>query len=206
MIDQGLVEFLKKEIKGGHSEDFLRQGLISKGWPSDVVENSIGEAKRQIMLETYIPITGQPETPSLEEVKTISDKPIIHQSRFDRRTLSISILIFVIIGVILTFTTLVYFYMNGVMSYRLFDPVTGQSLDRTCIYQNCKDLRDFALDFAKQRLNMSIIIGIITSFLIVLIYNLISFKKLFLWIIQILFLIFLLVMGFMWFSFTKGTS
>ena len=206
MIDSSLVEFIKKELKNGHSEEFLRQGLINKGWPIDIVNDSIKEAKRQINLETYIQVTQTKETPSIEQIKTISDKPIIHKSRFDRNTLTISFIMFIVIAVIITFTSLVFFYMNGVMDYKIFDPVTGQTLERTCIYQNCQDLRDSALNFAKQRINLSIIIGLITSLLIVIVYNLINFKKVFLWIIQILFLVFLLIMGYMWFTFARGTS
>lgn len=204
MIDSRLVDFLKKEIKNGHSEEFLRQGLVTKGWPIDTINDSIKAAKGQINLEAYIPTTPRINVPSIQEVKRISDKPIIHKPKFDRNVLVLSIIMFLVVSVILTFTSLVFFYMNGVMDYTIYDPVTNQQLKRTCIYENCQDLRDFALNFAKTKITLSIIIGIITSLIIVVIYNLISFKKVFLWVIQILFLLFLLIMGYMWFAFTRG--
>ena len=203
MIDARLVDFIKKELKNGHSEEFLRQGLLTKGWPLDIVDDSIKEAKRQTTVEAYLTLAPKIETPTVEEVKRISDRPIIHKSRFDRYTLTISIVMFLVIAIIISFTSLVFFYMQGVMDYKIFDPVTGQTLSRQCVFQNCSDLRDFAIDFAKTKILTSLIIGLVTSISIVIIYNLISFKKVFLWVIQALFLLFLLFMGFTWFRFTR---
>ena len=206
MMDPKLVDFLKKEIKNGHSEDFLRQGLVTRGWPIETIDDSIKEAKRQINLESYISLTTKAETPSVQEIRNISERPIINKQKLNRPALTTSILIFIAISVILTFTALVFFYMQGVMDYKVFDPTTGTNLKRTCIYQNCSDLRDFALNFAKTKILLSLVIGIFVSFIIVLMYNLISFKKIFLWVIQILFLAFLLIMGYLWFTFTRSPS
>lgn len=204
MIDQRLIDFLKKELKNRHSEDFLRQGLITKGWPIQIIDDSIREAKRQISLESLTPLLSQ--TPTVEQIKSISEKSGVEKPVFDSHTITMLLVMFVIIAVILTFTSLVFFYMQGVMDYSVYDPVTQTNLKRTCIYQNCSDLRDHALNFAKQKIFLSIIIGILTSLIIVVIYSFVSFKKVFLWIIQILFLISLLIMGYLWFNFTKGVG
>lgn len=206
MIDQRLIDFLKKELKNRHSEDFLRQGLITKGWPVPIVDESIREAKRQIGLESLIPLLNQTQTPTVDQIKSISEKPAIEKPVFDSHTITMIVVMFLIIAAILTFTSLVFFYMQGVMDYSVYDPVTQTNLKRTCIYQNCSDLRDHALGFAKQKMLLSIIIGVLTSLIIVVIYSFVSFKKVFLWIVQILFLTFLLVMGYLWFNFTRGPS
>ena len=172
MIDPRLIDFLKKELKNRHSEEFLRQGLITKGWPIPTIDDSIKEAKRQINIESLTPLITQAQTPTVEQIKNISEKSAIERPSFDSHTLIISLIMFLVIASILTFTALVFFYMQGVMDYSVYDPTSGTNLKKTCIYENCSDLRDHALDFAKQKLLLSIIIGLITSLIILCPFNL----------------------------------
>ena len=195
MVNQSLINFIKNSLEKGYSEYFIRNGLIAKNWPLTEINESFFEAKKQI-------------TPRIQEV-VYQKKEFIEpkkEKKLAPKKILFPIISFVIVALILTFTFLVYFYMNGLMDYTIQTP-TGE-LKKTCLNPDCSDMKEYALNYIKTKastINITnpIIIGIAISFLLVLLYNLVKFKKLFLWIINIAYMVFLVFIIYIWMSFIR---
>ena len=93
--------------------------------------------------------------------------------------------------------------MNGVIDYTIKDPATGKTLTKSCIYEDCSDMKDFAISNVKSHISLSLIISIILAIALVVIYHFIRYKNIFFWVSNALYLLFLAVIIYLWFSFNS---
>ena len=194
MPDDSLVSFIKNALAKGYSEDYVRKGLLAKNWPLDKINEFILIAKSQLL-------------PKREPIKEpeIKIEPLLKPKKHvSAKAISITTLSFIGIFLLLTFTLLVYFYMNGVINYKVIDPTTDKEFKKSCLYQDCHDLRDAALVATKSKLILSIIIGFVTSALIVLVYRLIPYKNIFFWVVNSLYFLFIIIIAFIWLRFANS--
>lgn len=197
MSYQDIINFIKSNLEKGYSEGYLRDGLLAKNWPLDKINEAILIAKSQLKpkIEPKPEIKIQPKV----EIKRITyreKKPISIKS------ISLTTLSLIGIFLLITFSFLVYFYMNGIINYKIIDLNTQQEFQKSCLYEDCHDLRDSALTFTKSKFMLSIILGLAASFLIVTIYKLIPYKNIFFWAINLLYFLFIIVMAVVWIRFS----
>jgi len=203
MANQGLVNFIKEYLSKGFNEQALKQGLMQKGWPSPEIDQAFSEAKSlpQQKQEFKQPIKVKPEIKEeKEEEKQVID---LEKEPINKKKILYYGLSFLGISVILLFTLLVFFYMNGVIDYTIKDPATGKTLTKSCIYEDCSDMKDFAISNVKSHISLSLIISIILAIALVVIYHFIRYKNIFFWVSNALYLLFLAVIIYLWFSFNS---
>ncbi len=199
MANQNLVDFIKEYLSKGFNEQALKQGLMQKGWPLSEIDVAFTEAKyiSQPKQETKQPIKVKPDVKE-EKEELIVD---LEKSTIDKKKILYYGLSFLGIIVILLFTLLVFFYMNGVIDYTIKDPVTGKTLTKSCIYQDCSDMKQFAIDNVKSHILISLIISIVVAIALVVIYHFIRYKNIFFWVSNALYLLFLAIIIYMWITF-----
>lgn len=225
MVDQKIVDFIKNALQKGYSEDYVIKGLKLKSWPLNLINETIAEAKSQMgsqkiqqqakaepqkpVQQTQPIIKPQPkelklEAKPLQITQQKSTSPKISKP-IPYRQISLYVLLFIGIFILLTFTILVYFYMNGIINYEIQDPITGTKYTKSCTQEDCSDLRAFALDSVKNMFTIILISGFILSVLIIIVYKLIpsNWKKTFFWVINGMYFLFLLIMAFIWIKFSS---
>ncbi|MEK6974256.1 MAG: hypothetical protein AABW41_03410 [Nanoarchaeota archaeon] len=223
MVNQKIVDFIKNALQKGYSEDYIIKGLKAKNWPLNLINEAIATTKSQMspqkiqqQAKTEVPKqTQQIIKPQPKELK-LEAKPLqIAQQKptspkiskpISFKQISLYALLFLGIFVLLTFTILVYFYMNGTINYEIQDPSTGTKYNKSCIQEDCSDLRAFALDSVRDKFVPILISGFILSGLIIIVYKLIplNWKKIFFWIINGMYFLFLLIMAFIWIKFSSS--
>ncbi len=200
MANQGLIDFIKEYLSKGFNKQALKQGLMQKGWPLSEIDQAFSEAESfsQLKQEFKQPIKIKPEIKEEKEEEQIID---LEKEPINKKKILYYGLSFLGISVILLFTLLVFFYMNGVIDYTIKDPATGKTLTKSCIYQDCSDMKDFAISNVKSHISLSLIISIVLAIALVVIYHFIRYKNIFFWVSNVLYLLFLAVIIYMWFSF-----
>lgn len=206
-----LVNFIVTAFNKGFDEDYIRQGLLQKGWPIQKVQEAILEAKKRLPQK-------QEQEPKQPQIQVTQEKIKEIQEQTDEVKLkrtdvgkNILLIVFSFIGIflILSFTFIVFEYMQNIREYRVPNPQTGELLEKTCLNPDCSDMRKYAGDqtlkeiSAKKILN-PIVIGFVLAGLLVILYELVSFKKLFFWISNIIYFIFIVIMAVIWISFSRG--
>lgn len=209
--DDQLISFIVNAFIKGFNEDYIRQGLLQKGWPIQKVQESIQEAKKRLPQKQQEIQEQKPKiqvTP--EKIKEIQGETSLTLKKTDigKSILFISIS-FIGIFLILSFTFTVFEYMQNIREYTVTNPQTGEVLKKTCLSPDCSDMRKYAGDetlkaTSTQSLFNPLILSFILTALLIVIYELVSFKKLFFWIANIIYFIFIIVMAVVWVSFSRG--
>jgi len=209
MVNIQLVEFIKKAIDLGYKEPEIKKKLIEKGWPLDEIDIAFRvmppqPLKKEIKLPFEKPSVNIKESEITDAFKNKKEPSGNQIPKFSIKSLILLIVIGFLIFVLISFSCLVFFYMNAVMDYTVSDPTTGEELTGRCTEDDCSDMRNYAMDKSKEKLDISIIIGIAVAVGVVFGYKFIKRKKVFLWIVNILYLVFLALIAYMWYTFTKG--
>ena len=210
--DEQLVIFIITAFSKGFDEDHIRQGLLQKGWPIQKVQEAILEAKNrtsQVKTEQTEQKTQIEVTPEkIKEIQGQSEEVKLKKTDTGKNILLIAFS-FLGIFLILSFTFLVFSYMQNIRDYRVANPQTGELLEKTCLNPDCSDMRKYAGDQTLKAISSKsffnpLILGFELSLLLVIVYELINFKKLFFWIANIIYFIFIIIMAIIWISFSRG--
>ena len=210
MTNQTLVSFIRSTKAQGYDEIEIRKGLLKKGWPQKEIDDAFSvinqEKEKKVMEKKKV---SEKITP--QELKETFSQPQPGffekiQRKISFKGMSIYLISFIGILLIIGFTTLVFYYMIGLMDYTVLDPATGAVVNGKCYEENCSDMKESAYASAKEKIVLALLIGLGAAFLIVLIYKIIPWKTPFLWAINILYFAFLSTIIYLWITFTASLS
>ncbi len=195
MPNQSLIDFIKQARSKGYQDDLIRRSILDKGWPLEEVNVAFNILKTTQEFTPYtIPIQKPIQEPKKEvqEKKKTSSKEILKWA-----SAGLGILL------LLTFTFLVFFYMNALMDYAVVDSATQQESTNRCLNPDCSDLKEYALSAMKEKALLASIMSLITTITILAVYKLIKFKKTFIWILNIIYFFVLAIFFYLWLTFSK---
>jgi hypothetical protein len=224
MVDQNIINFIKNALSNGYSEDYVSNGLKAKGWPQSAINEALQVAKSQMKPQsvakpgplqqaanTQPQILKQPQQIVIKpqsqpiQIKSKTESAEKPKKSVSIKSISIPGLTFVGIFILLTFTILVYFYMDGITHYTIPDK-DGKLLTKQCTQSDCSDLRAFALSAANQKFVLSLIIGLVVSALIVITYLILpeKGKGVFFWIMNGLYFLAIFFIAVKWIMFSMA--
>lgn len=219
-IDPMLIKFIKDALNKHFTKQEIKKALLSKGWSPFDINDALNEVKPNIAehpstevkeKEFFEPKPYKPEfkpkpikpaqpfKPKPKPLETSSVIPKEHKSR----KIIIYILTFIVIAGILSFTFMVFYYMQGITTYTITDPNTGQTITGACLEENCSDMKGAALDFVKTKFMLCILIGSLAALVIIILHEVLPYKNIFLWLVNLAYLIFLTVIAYMWIAFNQ---
>jgi len=214
-VDPKLIIFIKEALNKHFLKQEIKQALLSKGWSLFDIEAGFEEIKPEISKQpvtelkpkVFEPTFKPKPKPIKKETFKPKPKPIKTSSIIPKenktRKIIIYILSFIVIAGILSFTFMVFYYMQGITSYEVKDPNTGQMIKGACLEENCSDMKGAALDFVKTKFIFSVIIGSLAAIVIILLHEVLPFKNVFLWLVNLAYLIFLTMIAYMWIAFNN---
>nr|MBA4405174.1 hypothetical protein [Nanoarchaeum sp.] len=193
---QDQLAVLKNFILSSRSKkliDFeIKNALRSKGWPEDLLEQGfrmVGPAQQIKQIEKPVQQNIQPKP--MKEKKPINVKKIIW-----------FFVAFIIAAVIITGTILVFNYVLGLSDYTISQG--GEDIKGKCLELDCSDMKEFAFSYAQDALTSAIMIGLIASLIIVLLYAFLPFRNVILWVVNGLYFVFLVYIGYIWIAFSSS--
>ncbi|MBS3172565.1 hypothetical protein J4438_03225 [Candidatus Woesearchaeota archaeon] len=189
-----LKNFILSSRSKGISDFEIKNALRSKGWPEDLLEQGFRmftQTQPQRPIIQPKPIQEKIEVKPKKERKPINFKKIIW-----------FFIAFVVATLIITGTIFVYNYVIGLSSYTLTQ--NGEELHGKCLDQNCSDMKDSAFNYAKENFTYSLIVGLIASLITVVLYATLPFRNIILWVINGLYFLFLIYIGYIWLAFSSS--
>jgi len=194
MANQQLIDFIKSARAKGHADDVLRRGLLEKGWALAEVNAAFFVLKEN---------TTQ-QNPSFTPYMVPEQKKEISKETPKVKEHNPAALKYIVAGfgilLLLSFTFLIFFYVSSMNDYF---KITLETQISKCINPDCSDMKEFALNAAKDKILISLGIALILTALILFIYKLIKPKKIFIWIMNVLYLVVLGILAFLWFQAIK---
>jgi len=194
---QEQLAVLKNFILSSRSKklsDFeIKNALRSKGWPEDLLEQGfrmLGPAQQPVK-QTERPIQQPAQPKPIKERKPINVKKIIW-----------FFVAFIIAAVIISGTILVFNYVLGLSDYTISQG--GEDIKGKCLELDCSDMKEFAFNYAQDALSSAIMIGLIASLVIVLLYAFLPFRNVILWVVNGLYFVFLVYIGYIWIAFSSS--
>lgn len=194
---QEQLAVLKNFILSSRSKklsDFeIKNALRSKGWPEDLLEQGfrmLGPAQQPVK-QIERPIQQQVQPKPIKERKPINIKKIIW-----------FFVAFIIATVIISGTILVFNYVLGLSDYTISQG--GEDIKGKCLELDCSDMKEFAFNYAQDALSSAIMIGLIASLAIVLLYAFLPFRNVILWVVNGLYFVFLVYIGYIWITFSSS--
>ena len=215
MIDEKILAFLRDAIKKGYSEDYLKQGLISQGWPAQEIEEGISQVKKELSQPIVTEQKIIPEQPKIEPQFKPEEKPqpILTEKpkkliQFNYKSIGLYSGAFLGVLLVVFLTLSVYSYISGIKNYTVPDPQTGVPVTGHCLQSDpeCKLMKSFAMDKVKKSILTNILIGAIVSLLIVIVYMFIPYKKIFVWGVNILYLLTIIIIYIIWLTFARSSA
>ena len=179
-----LNKFIKKSRQRGISDQEIKNALLAKRWPADLVEKGF-EGPAQVQ-----------EKPVKEQ------KPKQPREPFNFKLLMWYIVAFIVASIILTGTLFVYYYVIGLSEYTI--TANGEEQRGKCLELDCSDMKDSAFNYAMESIVLMLAIGVGAALLIVLLYSLLPIKNVILWIVNILYFLFLVYIGIKWIVFNQS--
>ena len=170
-----------------YPKDQITDILLKKGWALDHLERAFAELKKS------------PE----KIIETKKPEKKFFDLEFNRRKITMMVIGFIGIFLILSFTILVFFYMNAIIDYEVTTE-SGEIIERTCLKEDCSDMREHAMDEAKGKLSFALPVSAGAAAAIVFSYNLVPFKTIFLWVLNLVYLAFVGLIAYMWILFTQS--
>ena len=117
--------------------------------------------------------------------------------------IALYIVTLIIISAIFSFTFMLFYYVNAITEYEVENPNTGLMEKGVCLEEHCKDMKDYAISEVQPKILKTIYYGAGIAALVVLLHYLVPFKNLFIWIINIAYLVFLGIIANMWIIFNQ---
>jgi hypothetical protein len=187
---QILKNFISNSQAKGIKDSEIRNALLAKKWPEALVAEGFADLRKPTITQK----------PAITQKPTITQKPKKERKPFDWKMLVWYLVAFIVAATIITGTIFVYYYVVGLSDYTV--SVDGESLHGKCLQLNCSDMKGSAMEYANESLITMIIIGLISSLLIVSLYAFLPYRHVVLWIVNVLYFIFLVYIGYVWISFT----
>jgi len=182
-----LIEFIQTSLKSGISEGEIRLALSAKGWKKATVDNAFKKIK--------FPVIRQKKEKRPHQLK---EKP-----KPDFKNTFFHIMSFIVISLILSLTFAVFIYIEGLNNYAIIDD-QGNELTKTCIQDDCSDMVGFGFSYVYNNVWIYVGVSVLIALIVVILYILLPFKKELLWIFNVLYFLFLLVIIYNWIIFQRG--
>ena len=187
-----LTKFIKSAYMKGAREHEIRLALLSKGWPAEKINDTFNKLKQDKSVnriskkkEEFVGYGAKEEISDLETTK--KEKKSLN---IDGRKILIYFLSFILVSLVITGTFMVFYFMHGI-----------NNSDITCQSGLCVELKEDAINYASDNLLMAAIISLIVAFAIVLTYAFIPNKDILLWIVNLVYLMFVMFISFLWIKF-----
>lgn len=182
-----LIEFIENSLKDGISEGEIRLALSAKGWKNEVVDNAFKKIKFPVIIQK----------------KEKKPQRIREKSKLNFKNTFLHIISFIVISLILSLTFAVFIYIEGLNNYTIIDE-QGNELTKTCIQDDCSDIIKFGFSYVYNNVWIYVGISVLIALMMVILYMLLPFKKELLWIYNVLYFLFLLVIIYNWIMFQRG--
>lgn len=205
-VPSELVSFVRQAFQKGIDESKVRSALSAKGWPPETINKaiSLGKPKQELRPQQEIKqqVMQQPKEIKQEfkQPKPIKEKGPKSPKNVKR------ILMYILSGIILmgifTLTIGLYYNVEGITNYKIVDPTTGKEYYGRCLTADCAAMKDFAWNNVIT--NMYLILGIsgVLALAGVLLFAFLKGKRqIVVWIYNIAYLLFLIFIAYVWFSF-----
>ncbi|MBT3691233.1 hypothetical protein HOG16_03260 [Candidatus Woesearchaeota archaeon] len=186
--DKILLSFINQNLEKGFPEQQIKQALMAKNWPEEKIDDAFSRATRP--------------KPKIEEkkVEKIKPKPKKVMPQFDTRKILWHLLWFFVIGLILTTTVGVFYYVKEMSNFTIIDPDTGNEVKGYCLEEDCSDMRGFVQNELMNSLIIILTIALSIALVITIIHYFIPNKEMFIWVMNILFFFFICFILYTWFS------
>jgi hypothetical protein len=191
-----LKQFIRKSIEEGISETEIRNVLLSKGWKPQKIEESFRGIER--------PKPKKLEKPIIEKKKEeISKEEKPERKKITPMKIITYLISFIFITLILSGTFVVFFYIQGMNNYSITDS-SGNVLKKTCLNEDCSDLKEYALENVRDNVLLTILTSAIIALIFIILHFLLPIKTQLLWIYNILYFLFLGLILFFWIRFQSA--
>jgi hypothetical protein len=195
-----LKQFIKESLDKGASETEIKNVLLSKGWKSEIIDSVFEGIEKPIKIKEE-PKIEQREEPRKEKKEVKIKK--VGEKKFSPMKLLTYAISFIFITLILSGTFVVYFYIQGMNDYTITDS-SGEQLRKTCINEDCSDLKEYALENVKDKLTIAVLISAGVAIVALLLHFMLPFKTQMLWVFNILYFLFLGLILFFWIKFQNS--
>jgi hypothetical protein len=185
--NNGLIEFIENSLRKGVSEGEIKLALSGKGWKKETVNNAFKKIKFPII------------TQKKEEIPY----KIKQKIKPNFKNVFLQIISFLVIALILSLTFSIFIYLQGLNNYTITDQ-QGNILNKTCVQENCSDMINFAFSYVFENIWLYVGISVLIALGMVVLYLLLPFKKELLWIFNIFYFAFLLIITYNWILFQQG--
>lgn len=201
---QEQLAVLKSFILSSRSKkisDFeIKNALRSKGWPEDLINqgfNIVGPIQQPKPIQQ----------PAQQKPVPIDDKKWVSKPKKERKPINAKkiiwfIIAFIVAAVIITGTIFVYNYVIGLSTYTVLQ--NGQEYTGKCLNLDCSDMKDSAFNYAKESFILALIVGVIASLITVILYATLPFRNIVLWVVNGLYFLFLIYIGYVWIAFSSS--
>jgi len=200
-----LLEYVKKALDAGYPKAQIRSALLAKEWPNEEIDLVFAELEKSPIKKITEPITKK--KPIVKPKESIfkrekKEKPT-KETSFSWKKITLYIVAFIIVSTIFSFTFMLFYYVDSIMEYEVVDPSTGQLRKGVCLEDQCTDMKEHAINEVKEKVTSSVLYGVGAALLVVVLYYFVPFKNIFVWIINISYLVFLGIIANMWIVFNK---
>ena len=127
-------------------------------------------------------------------------KPKVTLPQFDTRKILWHILWFFVVGLVLTTTIGVYYFVKAMSNFTVIDPETGNEVKGYCLEEDCSDMRGFVRNELMDNLVIILTIALLISLVVTIIHYIIPNKEMFIWVMNILLFFFICFILYTWFS------
>jgi hypothetical protein len=184
---QILKNFINNSRAKGIKDSVIRAALLAKKWPESLLAEGFSDLRKPIEQKVIIQ----------EKSK---EKPKKERKPFNWKMLIWYIVAFIMAAAIIAGTIFVYYYVMGLSDYTV--TMDGVAVHGKCLQLNCSDMKGAALDYANGSLITMAMIGLIAALFIVSLYAFLPYRQAILWIVNLLYFLFLVYIGYVWISFT----
>ena len=184
--DKILLNFINQNLKKGFPEQQIKQALMAKNWPIEKIDLAFSKATRP--------------KEKIEEKKIEKPKPKVTLPQFDTRKILWHILWFFVVGLVLTTTIGVFYYVKAMSNFTVIDPETGNEVKGYCLEEDCSDMRGFVRNELMDNLVIILTIALLISLVVTIIHYIIPNKEMFIWVMNILLFFFTCFILYTWFS------
>tara|TARA_Y100000310_G_C20636100_1_gene791232 strand:+ start:1050 stop:1790 length:741 start_codon:yes stop_codon:yes gene_type:complete len=182
-IKEPLSEFIEGSLKKGISEREIRLALSIKRWKPEVVDKAFRKAKFPVIIQRK---EEKPQTPPKQK---INFKNVLKY-----------VLYFLVLSFILSGTSLVYLYIQGMSTYVITN-AAGEELTKTCLEENCSDLKEYALGHVYDNYMIYVLVSLVLAILMLIIYGVLPYKPQILWTYNFLYFLVLVFIVYRWIMF-----
>ncbi len=187
-----LTKFIKSSLMKGAREHEIRLALLSKGWPAEKINMAFSKVKQnkpvnRISEKSHEYVGYGAKKEEIQKQRPEKEKRL---PNIDGRKILIYFLSFMLVSLVIVGTFMVFYFMHGINNSEI-----------NCQSGLCTELKEDAIDYASNNLIMAAIISLFAAFAIILTYVFIPNKDILLWIVNVIYLLFVMFIAFLWIKF-----